>query len=87
MLANQAFNKAVLGVPSYSTEASEAAVSMVGSVVSSMVNVAEVVAELLEPSVTVKATVTAPVAPHKSLKETSPGSGGSTHGDQSLKGL
>ena len=35
---------------------------------SSIVNVAEVVAKLPEPSVTVNVTVSAPVAPHKSLK-------------------
>ena len=43
-------------------------VKAVGAVVSSIVNVAEVVAKLPEPSVTVNVTVSAPVAPHKSLK-------------------
>ena len=47
---------------------SAASSSMEGAVVSSIVNVAEVVAKLPEPSVTVNVTLAAPVAAHKSLK-------------------
>ena len=45
-----------------------AALAMAGSVVSSMVNVAEVVLVLPQSSVAVKITVAAPVAPQRSLR-------------------
>ena len=41
---------------------------MAGAVVSSMVNVAVVLLALPQSSVAVKVTVTAPVAPHRSLR-------------------
>ncbi len=67
-LFNQVLMSAALPVPSQLTVRLEASVPMVGGTKSCTVNVA--VVELLLPhsSVTVKVTVAAPVAPHKSLK-------------------
>ena len=56
-------------MPSHSTVWSEAEVSMLGAVVSTMVNVAVVVLTLLQSSVAVKMTVAEPVAPQSSLKD------------------
>ena len=67
LLANQAVSAALLPEPSHSTVWSEAAVSMLGAVVSWMVNVADVEFVLPQSSVAVNVTVVAPVAPHKSL--------------------
>ena len=55
-------------VPSHSTVLSAAAVSIVGAVVSAIVNVASRVMELLFESVRVNVTVSEPVAPQRSLK-------------------
>ena len=66
--ASHALSSAVLPLPSHSTVRSEAAVSIVGGVVSSMVNVAWVVSVLPQSSVAVKITVAAPVAPHRSVR-------------------
>ena len=68
-LANQALSAAVWSSPSYSTESLEATVVMDGATVSTMVNVALVVDAFSEASFAVKVTVTAPVAPHKSLSD------------------
>ena len=67
LLANHAFNASLLPAPSHSTVKSEAATSMDGAVVSSMVNVAIVDEALPQSSVAVKVTITDPVAPHASL--------------------
>ena len=64
--ANQAVNASV--VPSHSTVLSDAATSIVGSVVSTIVKVASRVKALLLESVRVKVTVSVPVAPQSSLK-------------------
>ncbi len=55
-------------VPSHSTVLSDAATSIVGSVVSTIVKVASRVMALLLESVRVKVTVSVPVAPQSSLK-------------------
>ena len=65
---NQAVKAAVLPDASHSTVWSEAWVPMVGSVSSSMVNVAVVVLALPQSSVAVNVTVALPVAPQSSLK-------------------
>jgi hypothetical protein len=69
LLLSQAFKAVVLPAPSHSTVRLLACVSMVGAVVSSIVNVA--VVELLLPqlSVAVKVTVADPVEPQSSLNE------------------
>ena len=64
--ANQAFKSALFPAPSHGTVKSLAAVSILGSVVSSIVNVAVVVLEFPQTSVAVKVTVAAPVAPQRS---------------------
>ncbi len=56
-------------VPSHSAESSDAGVSIVGGVVSSMVNVAEDVEVLPQSSATVNITVAVPVAPQPLLNE------------------
>ena len=65
--ASQAAKAAVLPMPSHSTVSSEAAVSMSGLVVSTIVNVAEHVLVLPQSSVAVNVTVALPVAPQPSL--------------------
>ena len=55
-------------VPSHSTVLSEAATSIVGFAVSSMVKVAVVVVKFPQASVAVKVTVSVPVAPQSSLR-------------------
>ena len=67
LASNHAVKSAVLPVPSHSTVSLTAMTVIVGSVVSTMVNVAVVVLLLLLQSSTVKVTVTAPVAPQDSL--------------------
>ena len=67
MSASQAFKAAVLPMPSHSTVSSSAAVSIVGLVVSSIVNVAVVVLALPQSSVAVNVTIALPVAPQSSL--------------------
>ena len=62
------FNASMLPMPSHSTVSFEAAVSIVGFVVSSIVNVAVVEVALPQSSVAVKVTVAEPVAPQSSLK-------------------
>ena len=69
LLASHASRSAALPTPSHSTVASIAAMSKVGAVVSSMVNVAVVLLLLPQSSVAVKVTVASPVAPQSSLKE------------------
>ena len=64
---NQACKAAALPAPSHCTVALTAAVSIVGAVVSSIANVAEVVAVLPQSSVAVNSTVTLPVLPQPSL--------------------
>ena len=64
--ANQSANSVPLPLPSHSTVRSEAATSILGGVVSSIVKVAVVVLELLHSSVAVKVTVAEPVAPQSS---------------------
>ena len=59
----------MLPAPSHSTVLFDASVSIVGGVVSCIVNVAVVVLVLPQASVAVKVTVTAPVAPHRSLND------------------
>ena len=54
-------------MPSHSTVSSSAAVSIVGLVVSSIVNVAVVVLALPQSSVAVNVTIALPVAPQSSL--------------------
>ena len=56
-LSNQALRASVLPSPSHSTVSSEAAMSMVGAVVSSMVNVAVVLLALPQSSVAVNSTM------------------------------
>ena len=63
LLESQAAKAAALPAPSHSTVSSAATVSMLGSVVSSMVNVAEEVTVLPQSSLAVKMTVALPVAP------------------------
>ena len=58
----------MLPVPSHSTVLLLAAVSILGAVVSSIVNVASRLIELLLESVSVKVTVSFPVPPQASLK-------------------
>ncbi len=67
LFANHAFKASMFPEPSHSTTSSEASTSMLGAVVSSMVNVAVVDEARPQPSVAVKVTVTEPVAPHSSL--------------------
>ena len=55
-------------MPSHSTVKGLAAVSMLGAVVSSMVNVAVALLALPQASVAVKVTVAPPVAPQLSLR-------------------
>ena len=66
--SNHAVKAAVLPAPSHSTVSFEAAVSIVGLVVSSIVNVAVVEVALPQSSVAVKVTVAEPVSPQSSLK-------------------
>ena len=66
--ASQAFSSAVLPLPSHSTVMSADSTSMLGGVVSSIVNVAVVVVVLPQSSDAVKVTVAAPVAPQRSLR-------------------
>ena len=54
-------------MPSHSTVSLSAAVSMLGLVVSSIVNVAVVVLALPQSSVAVNVTIALPVAPQSSL--------------------
>ena len=68
LLASHAWSSASLPAPSHSTVAFAAATSMLGAVVSSMVNVAVVDVALPQSSVAVNVTVAAPVAPQSSLK-------------------
>src|SRR5688572_20922110 len=65
--ASHALSAAVLPAPSHSTVSSDASVSIVGGVVSSIVKVAVVVLALPQSSVAVKLTVALPVAPQSSL--------------------
>jgi uncharacterized membrane protein YagU involved in acid resistance len=66
-LVNHAANATRLLAPSHSTVVSRAGASIVGGVVSTIVNVADVVLLLPQSSVAVNITVAAPVAPHPSL--------------------
>ena len=66
--ASQLFSSVVLSLPSHSTELSLAEESMVGAVVSSIINVAEVVENNPHSSVAVKVTKAEPVLPQSSLK-------------------
>ncbi len=68
LLFNQVLKSSALPAPSHSTIWSEAGVIKPGADVSSMVNVAMHVEKLPQSSVAVKVTVTAPVAPHPSLR-------------------
>ena len=68
LLESQAAKAAAFPAPSHSTVSSAAGVSMLGSVLSSMVNVAVVLEVFPQSSVAVKVTVSAPVAPQRSLK-------------------
>jgi hypothetical protein len=68
LLANHAANAAVLPCPSHATVKSDASVSIVGAIVSIIVNVAVVLVALPHESVAVNVTVAAPVAPQPSLK-------------------
>jgi uncharacterized protein (DUF736 family) len=68
LLANHAANAAVLPCPSQATVKSDASVSIVGAIVSMIVNVAVVLVALPQESVAVNVTVAAPVAPQPSLK-------------------
>jgi hypothetical protein len=68
LLANHALSAAVFPDPSHSTVSSEASVSMLGGVVSSIVKVAVVVVVKRQASVAVKVTTALPVAPQSSLK-------------------
>src|SRR5688572_31962809 len=63
-----ASSAAVLPAPSHSTVSSDASVSIVGGVVSSIVKVAVVVLALLQSSVAVKVNVALPVSPQSLLK-------------------
>ena len=65
---NQLVRSVTLPDPSHSTTKLDAAVSIVGAVVSCMVKVASCVIKFPLPSSNVKVTVSVPVAPHKSLK-------------------
>ena len=64
--ANQSANSVAFPAPSLSTVSLEAVTVIVGSVVSSIVNVAVVVLVLSQASVAVNITSTAPVAPQSS---------------------
>ena len=66
--ASHVFNSDILPVPSHSTVLLLAAVSILGEVVSSIVNVAEVVENNPQASVAVKVTKVEPVFPQSSLK-------------------
>ena len=66
--ANQAANAAAFPAPSHSTVSFAATTVMVGSVVSSMMNVAVVVLVLLQSSAAVNVTDTVPVTPQESAK-------------------
>src|SRR5687768_1133483 len=68
-LANQLFIWVVLPLPSHSTVRSDGAAVQVGSVTSTIVNVASFVISLPQASVKVKVTVALPVAPHRSLSD------------------
>src|SRR5690606_39705810 len=65
LFANHAFKAAVFPSPSLSTVSSEAATSIFGAVVSSIVKVAVVVLVSPHSSVAVKVTVAEPVAPQR----------------------
>ena len=67
LAASQAFSWVMLPAPSHSTVMSMASLAMVGAVVSSMVNVADVCDSLPHSSVAVKVTVRLPVSPQSSL--------------------
>jgi len=67
--ANQAVKAAVLPFPSHSTVAFAAAVSIVGAVVSSIVNVAVEEVAFPQASVAVKVTEAVPVFPQASLRD------------------
>ena len=66
--ANHAASCAALPAPSQSTVLSFASVSIVGAIVSMIVNVAVVLVALPQESVAVNVTVALPVAPQPSLK-------------------
>ena len=66
LLFSQLVRSRLLPAPSHSTVKSLAATSMVGGVVSAMVNLAMVSALLPHSSVAVKVTVAAPVSPQSS---------------------
>ena len=68
LLASQSFNASMLPMPSHSTVASEAIMSMEGLVVSSIVNVAVELLKFPQSSVAVNVTMAEPVAPQSSLK-------------------
>ena len=60
------FRSSTFPLPSQSTVKLVATISIVGGIVSSIVNVAVVDAEFPHPSVAVKVTVAEPVSPHSS---------------------
>ena len=62
---SQALNWVVFPLPSHSTVLSAANAVIIGAVVSTIVNVAEVVVKLPESSVAVKITWTAPAPPQE----------------------